>query len=293
MSLQHLESNINYQAILSRRSTRRYEPDPLTDMEKAQVLKILSQTTALSNNNHFEVKMFDALEKDDLIEKLGGYGRILSPPHYLLPSINGTDNPLVDLGNQVEQIAVRLNAIGIATCFVGAVGRETKVRELFHLPESTRIGAFLIFGKEDKNLAGKTINTVIRSAAGAGKKHPIEKIFFLNDFDHPEKPPAHLFPVIEAARKSPSAVNAQPWRLLWHQETLWVFVTRNNARYGSETSKPIYALYDGGISIGNMILAMQALKIEGQWELINDEGENCPQCPDDLQPIAKLNFFQP
>ena len=163
----------------------------------------------------------DVSPGEDLVAILGAYGRLVTPPHYLVPYVAGERHLLVDLGFRVEQVAVRLAALGIGTCYIGTLSREAEVRVRFDLPEAARIGAFLAFGRPTRRAGGRLVNSVVRRAAGANNKLPVERIFFQETFDTPASPPAGLAPLVEAARNAPSAVNAQPWRFLLRDGCLY------------------------------------------------------------------------
>jgi nitroreductase len=186
----------------------------------------------------------------------------------------------------VEQIAVRLTALGIGTCYIGSLGREAAVRDRHGLPKGTRIGAFLTFGLPSSAPGSRLFNTLIRTAAGATNKMPVERIFFRDTFDAPATPPANLVPLIEAARHAPSAVNAQPWRFLWHDGRLYMFVRRKNLKYGP--AKVEYRLYDGAICMANVALALEALGMEGHWQMLAQDEAHLPDHPPGLQPMAML-----
>ncbi len=204
-----------------------------------------------------------------------------------MPYVVGERHPLTDLGYRVEQIAVRLTMMGLGTCYIGALTREGAVRERFSLPTPARIGAFLIFGRPATAWGGRAFNQAMRRAAGATHKLPAERIFFRDTFDAPATPPAHLAPLIEAARHAPSAANAQPWRFLWHAGQLDLFITRRNPRYAG-AGNALYGLYDGGICMGNVALAFEALGLAGEWVLLEEGAPDIPPHPQDLQPLARL-----
>jgi nitroreductase len=281
-----------YQAILTRRSVRRYEARRLDAETLAQAQEIASGVKPLVPGNRFEVLMRDVAPGEDLVQTMGGYGRLVSPPHYFVPYAVGERHVLTDLGYRVEQIVVRLTALGIGTCYVGSVGREEAVRALFELPDAARIGAFLSFGYPATGLGGRAVNAMARRAAGATNKLPVERIFFHEAFDQPATPPKELAPLVEAARLAPSAGNAQPWRLLWRdgtlppRGTLYLFVQRKG-RY-STGELGAYRFYDGGICMGNMALALEALGMAGHWELPAGAEPGWPHHPADLEPLAKL-----
>jgi len=278
-----------YQAILARRSVRRYAKRPLDEATLTQIQEILCGIKPLMPDNLLHVLMKDVLPGEDLVTTLGGYGRMVNPPHYLVPYIVGEKHLLEDLGYRVEQIAVRLMALGVGTCYIGSLGREPAVRTRFGLPEEARIGAFLIFGRPSVAPGGELLNTLIRTAAGAANKMPAKRIFFRDRFDTPAEPPAELAPLIEAARHAPSAVNAQPWRFLWHDECLYLFVKRKNPRYGIGATAQ-YRLYDGGICMANVALALEALGMEGHWQMLTRDEAHLPDHPASLQPMARLVF---
>lgn len=91
-----------YQAILSRRSVRRYDRTPLDGATLARVEEIASQVRPLVPSNRFEVLVRDVGPGEDLVATLGAYGRLVSPPHYLVPFITGQKHLLADLGCRVE-----------------------------------------------------------------------------------------------------------------------------------------------------------------------------------------------
>ena len=278
-----------YQAILTRRSTRRYTSEPLSTEVLVQVQEIISGVKPLVAGNDFNVLARDVEPGEDLVETLGAYGRIVSPPHYLVPYSVGAKHTLTDQGYRVEQIAVRLTELGIGTCYVGSLGREDAVRSRFGLPEAARIGSFLVFGHPATSLAGQIVNTGVRWMAGATNKLPPERIFYRETFDNPTMPSEELAPLIEAARHAPSAVNAQPWRFLWRGGTLYLFVQRENRRYGKGPAAD-YRLHDGGICMANIALALEALHRDGRWRMLAEDERGLPNHPPGLQPLAKLPY---
>jgi nitroreductase len=283
-----VETEDLYQAILARRSTRRFAPDPLDGEMLARVRQVVAQVSPLVPKNRFEVQYHDVAAGENLVEALGGYGRIVSPPHYLLPYATGDKHLLTDIGYRVEQIAVRLTGMGIGSCYIGALGREDAVRTRFGLPAEARIGAFMVYGTPTGSLGGRAFNAVIRRAVGAANKKPADQLFFNGTFVAPTTPPDDLAPLIDAARHAASADNAQPWRFLWHRGTLYVFVRHHNPRYGPGHDD--YRLYDGGICMGNIWLALEALGMRGSWVLPSDGSPDLPEHPEDLEPLAKLSL---
>lgn len=276
-----------YDAILARRSVRRYQPESLDSVTQAQVREIIAQTRPLLPANQFAVLQRDVTDREELMAALGAYGRIVSPPHYLVPYLLGDEFPLTDLGYRVEQIAVRLTALGIGTCYIGCLGREEAVRRRFALPPEARIGAFLIYGRPSEAFLDRTVNRIMYVSAGAHNKLPIERILSIGQWGTVASPPADLVPLAQAARHAPSAVNAQPWRLLWRDGKLYLALTRWNPKYAMFQE---YALYDGGICMGNISLTLEALGRKGEWRMLEEDQADLPPHPQSLRPLAALEL---
>ena len=277
-----------YQAILSRRSVRRYGSEPLDKDMLAQIDEIVASVRPLVPDNRFRVMRRDVITGEDLIAAMGGYGRILSPPHYLVGYMIGDRAPLVDLGYRLEQVAVHLVQAGISVCFIGSLDREADVRVRFRLNRQARIGAFLIFGRAAETVTGRALNAVIRRAAGSASRMASDEIFYKNSFDKPQAPPRRLAKVIEAARVAPSSQNAQPWRFLWQDPMLYLFVQKRSNRYGSDPDLQAYRFFDAGTCMANITMALASMDAEAQWTLIEDGTLAPPGFPDTLEPIASL-----
>lgn len=275
-----------YAAIFSRRSVRQYDPQPLDATTLNQVAEIASQVQPLIVSNQFQVMRRDEALSNALFALLGAYGRLVNPPHALIPYLIGEEHALTDLGYRAEQIAVRLAQIGIGTCFIGALQAESALKATLGLPEKAHIGALLVYGRPATGPLGKTINALIRAGARAEKRLDVERITFEGDFDHPVRPPEPALALLDAARHAPSAHNAQPWRFLWLDSALYLYATTNSPKYMAHG--PI-ELYDCGICMGNITLAMEALDIEGHWQMI-ERPADAPPCPPMLRPVAKLTL---
>jgi nitroreductase len=278
-----------YEAILARRSIRRYDSQPLDEHTLDQVREIISTVEPLIGANEFHVLLRSAPPGTDLAQDLGGYGRIVNPPHYLVPYLLGSEHVLADAGYRVEQISVRLAALGIGSCFIAALRREAEARARFGLPGGARIAAFLVFGRPTSALGGRATNWLLRLAPGADRKLSSDRLFFDGGFDNPALPPERIAPLIEAARHAPSAVHAQPWRFLWLDGQLHLLVTRRNLRYGTGPQAQ-YRFHDGGAAMANITLAMEALELEGQWTPPETLAPHLPKPPANLQLLATLTL---
>lgn len=278
-----------YAAILARRSMRRYIPDRLDDATLEHIRVLAQQAQPLLAENRFEVLLRSPEARQDLVADLGGYGHIVNPPHYLVPYIIGGRHQFEDLGLRCEQLVVRLSMLGLGSCFIGCLGREGTVRARFGLPAEAQVAALIVCGRPATSLGGHLFNAAMRRTVGATNKLPPERIFYNSSFAMPTAPPAPIAPLIEAARHAPSADNAQPWRLLWRDGCLSLLIKRRNPRYGPGAGQG-YNRHDGGLAMGNIVLALEALGQTGHWVPYEKE-DAIPDCPASLLPLAWLNKF--
>jgi hypothetical protein len=284
------QENALYRALLARRSVRRYRERRLNETELAQVHQIIERIEPLVPENTLHVLARDDMLRDEsLVAGMGAYGRLVTPPHALVPYLLGEHHPLVDLGYRVEQIVVHMTVLHIATCYIGTLRREANNRGLLGLPAHSRCAALLVFGFPATAAHDFAIDSLIRAIGRCDTRMPVHRIFFEDSFDNPASPPAVLSPLITAARLAPSAVNAQPWRFLWRQGEFSLFVRRHNPKYGRSAGQA-YRFYDAGICMANIKLAMQALKMRGDWILFDQDGQDIPMHPAELQPIARLRW---
>jgi nitroreductase len=275
-----------YAAILARRSVRQYDGEPLDGETLARVREIADDVQPLVPGAELGVLFRDVGPDENLAEVLGAYGRIVSPPHLLVPYLDGPTAHLTDVGYRAQQIVVRLTALGLGTCYIGCLPWEERAREYFGLGEDVRLGATVIYGHPAAGRGRRTLDAAMRRLAGATNKRPAEQSFYDGGWDHPSAPPPELADLIEAAGHAPSADNAQPWRFLWRDGALYLYVVRSSWRYRLGGTQD-YRFYDGGICMANVLLAMEALGMRGQWALV--EGI-APGCPDEVQPLAVLHL---
>ena len=274
-----------YQAILQRRSVRRYQRAPLDPVARARVAAIIDRVEPLLADNAFLLRRQDHDVDGAMLHLLGGYGKLITPPHLLAPCVTSGRHALVDLGYRMEQVAVGLTSLGLGSCFIGVLPNERLAAELFDLPPAGRIGALLVYGYLPKRGLDRALNGLLHGAMRAGSRLPLDALCYDEEWQ-PTGAPDELCALLLAARRAPSAVNAQPWRFAWRDGALLVLVKRHNSRYGGKI-KQEYRYYDGGICMANLAMAARALDRALSWSLLSDGDLDCP---DHLEPLARATL---
>ncbi|MBN2555199.1 MAG: nitroreductase family protein [Anaerolineales bacterium] len=267
-----------YDALMQRTSVRRYRPEPLPDAVLDRIRALPDGIQPLIPENEFHVDVRKDMRVDrSMLRAFGAYGALVNPPHALIPYIQGERYPLVDWGYRTQQLMIALTKLEIASCYIGVVGRQASVRRRLDLPHNAHLGALLIFGQPLRSL---------RESPSDKKRLPIEEIFFEGSFDHPASPGENLLPILQAASRAPSAVNTQPWRFLWQNPWLHLFVQRHNRSYLSRASQP-FRYVDGGIVMANISLALRAASLTPAWRFDSPP----PAHPDALEYLSCLRIM--
>lgn len=268
------------QAVLSRYSLRSFDPNPLDENSLDHIEKMVQTTEPLLPINSMGILLVRHLSNKERSAVMGMINPHIQPPHILITWITGGEHPYTDLGFRMEQAAVQLHSMRIGSCFIGTLGREHSLNNQYNLPPQTITGAILAIGKPaDPNAENKP-----------KKRMALEKIAFLNDFSTPLNVPAALAPILEAARMAPSATNAQPWRLLWKEPNLFLFVTSKKLANILSPAYKTYCLYDGGICMANIAMALKAHDLPAQWEILDSSSPMLPEHPQEFIPLGKIKI---
>jgi nitroreductase len=268
------------QALLSRYSLRSYDPNPLDENTLDNIEKVVQTTEPLLSFNRMGFSLHRHLSSKERSFAMGMINPHIQPPHILITWITGGEHPYTDLGFRMEQAAVQLHSMGIGSCFIGTLGREQSLNNQYNLPPQTVTGAILAIGKP-----------VVPNAGNKPKKRLVlEKIAFRNDFSTPMNNPGVLTPILEAARMAPSATNAQPWRLVWKEPYLFLFVTSKKLANILSSEYKKYCLYDGGICMANIAMALKAHNLTAHWDILDPSSPVLPEHPREFIPLGKIKI---
>lgn len=278
-----------YQALISRHSTRRFDTHPLAESTLKRIQDLVPKLEPLVPENRYTVLIRDVTTIEDLVQALGAYGRLLSPPHFMVPYMVGETHVLEDLAYRTQQLVMQMTLLDIGACYIGSLGRETTLRARFILRRDARLGAIVIFGHPATDIGNRTVNTMLRRMAGSVQRLALNEIFYTKSFDKPSMPPEDLARILEAARRAPSALNAQPWRFFWRKGELFLFTLRENPRYGKGPLQE-YRHFDAGLCMAAVRLALKALDHPGKWQLLSGTERDLPKYPPTLEPVAKIEL---
>ncbi len=283
-----MENQEFYQAILDRYTVRQYEQQVFSQEEYDLLDTLIDNVQSLLPDNTVTFLQLHEITPVDLLVAQGPYGTFVNSPHVLLPYTVSQQFPLVEIGYQAQQVVLRLFQAGIGSCYLGTAGRENSVIRHFDLPVNASMGASLVIGKP-KQSDFRSIANYFRKPGNPTKRMAFENFFFIDHFGQSGEVPASIVLVMEAARRAPSATNAQPWRFVLLDDWLYLYVVPKVYPFVlSPRHRNTYALHDAGLVMANMSMAYEALGEQREWVLYDFDIHSFPEFPKDVLPVAKI-----
>lgn len=250
------------ETVNTRYSVRTYDERPVEEEIKE---KILLYASSLNNPLGPRVN-FKFIEKEISSngEKLGTYGVIKGASLYLGATIANEACAPEALGYDFEQLVLYITSLGLGTCWLGgtfnrsafADAMDVKENELF--PIISPVG----YPATKKRVTEK----LFRHTLKADERMPWDKLFFNGEFSTPlseTEAGAYQIP-LEMLRLAPSAVNKQPWRVVYADNAFHFF--EKHSLGGKETGPVDMQRIDVGIGICHFHLAAMEKNLTGKFE---------------------------
>jgi hypothetical protein len=247
-------------AIRSRKSCRNFAFRRIDENTKNELSSLLSNIPHGVNGTRIPFEVIEKPLENANLMKLT-YGLIRGQNTYVLGKIVPSKHALIDYGYLLEGIALRIQELGLGSCWVGYF--DQKYFAEIKMDESEKIPSILVIGyPNEKFFLGSKIAEM---AVGASHRKAWNKLFFKSDFVTPLEPDntGMYQQALEMTRLAPSAGNKQPWRIVTELEEKRFHFYKNviSAKY---ESKGIHDI-DMGICISHFDLMVKELGLNGKW----------------------------
>ncbi len=270
-----------FNAIKRRKSIRKYRDDVLNEELTRKVVNTINKN--LEGDFKEKIGVFLKLDGKEIQNSLkgfiGSYGKIHAP-HYLIVTNVKEEDLLVETGRVVEKIILELTMFGIGTCWIGGQFKEKELIRELNLDENTVIVAIIALGTpKDQDKAREHLSL-------SKKRKSLDDIYFqmpypnngtdeLKSFERLEK-------AVVAVQLAPSAVNMQPWRMIFFREGVHFYCQEKKLL----TKTFGYQLHylDMGIAMAHFELVMTEEGIRGSFRRVKQ------QTPKGLEYISSYVF---
>ena len=195
-------------------------------------------------------------------EKLGTYGIIKNANLFLGVAIKKVEGAQEALGYEFEQLVLYMTSLGLGTCWIGGTFVKGAFAEAMK-PEADEIFTIICpvgYGTGRKRFFEK----IMRANLKADSRLSWDKLFFKNDFatslqasDCPDYEEA-----LELVRQAPSAVNKQPWRVVFDGKAFHFYEKHSMPA----AEKFDIQRVDMGIAFNHFELAAQEKGLAGHFE---------------------------
>ena len=137
------------EAILRRRSIRRFKEDPITQDDLIKILEAARWAPTAVNR---QKTRFIAVTNDELLKKIADNSKIVffkqshaAQSKAMIVVCIDSNQWIEEVGAAIQNILLMSKALGIGSCWIGAFNRNV-VRELLEIPISYKIIALILLG---------------------------------------------------------------------------------------------------------------------------------------------------
>lgn len=250
-------------AIKMRESIRSYKKTTIKPKDMVKIKQLVDQEYSVPFGNDIRFEIIDFINTN---ETIGTYGIIKNAQVFIAGITNNSDESMLDFGYAFEELILKLTLLNIGTCWLGGTFKRkdfknkitTNENEFF--PCITPIG----YPKNKKRI----IDHLMRRFAGSDHRKEWTELFFYKNFDNQlnKKDCESLRQPLAMVRRSPSASNKQPWRILVSEDYKEVhFFIKRDKKYKSTFEYDIQ-LIDLGIAMNHFGKSCEQLKISGTWD---------------------------
>ncbi len=234
------------ETIKGRKSVRTFDGRPLSEQHKKAIEEYMRE---ISNPFHIpvEFQLLDAKEHGLSSPVLAG------EELYVAGKVEKKPYADVAFGYSFEKLVLYAWTLGIGTVWIGG----TMKRDLFEAAAGVRDGEImpcispLGYPSPKKSLK----ETMMRKGIGADSRIPAEKLFFDGAWDRPLVPDEDIFDVLEMVRWAPSAVNKQPWRIIF-KDGMYHFYEKKDKGFVNAATGDLQKI-DVGIALCHFIMGLE------------------------------------
>jgi nitroreductase len=238
-----------YDAIPERVSRRRFSDRPIAP---ADIERLETFCAAFRPYHPVHVRLITDAPADVFTGLVGGYGKI-DGARWVAAFVGPADAEL-EIGYTGEAFVLEATRLGLATCWIAGSFDKQRAGSLVDLQPGERVVAVTPVGQAlDRQPLGERL---LRSGVRAASRRPAAELARgIGDGW-----PAWAVAAVEAARRTPSGANRQPWRFRLEGDAL--IMSRAEKLYWT-------APIDFGIAMLHVELAAAHAGVTGRWGLLD------------------------
>jgi nitroreductase len=267
-------------AITRRESIRSFKNKSIQPQTMKAIKACLAQDYSVPFGHAIRFELIDINQNNGMI---GTYGIIKNAQGFIAGMTHNTNQSMLDFGYAFEELILQLTCLDIGTCWLGGTFKIKDFNNTITLAENEIIPCIspIGFAKNKKRL----LDRLMRRFAGSDDRKAWSDLFFYQTFDTPLDPTQcqSLKKPLEMLRRSPSASNRQPWRILVTEDCQKVhFFIKRDKQYKKTFDYDIQ-LIDIGIAMNHFEKSAKQLGLVGQWTI--------ESTPKDVEPFEYVTTY--
>ena len=190
----------------------------------------------------------------------------------------------VAFGYSFEKLVLHAWDLGIGTVWIGGTMKRKAFEDAVGLKEGEMMPCVSPLGYPAKKRSIK--EAMMRKGIGADSRISAEKLFFDGAWGQPLNPGKDIAEILEMVRWAPSAVNKQPWRIIY-KDGIYHFYEKKDKGYINDATGDLQKI-DVGIAMCHFVMGVEE---QGRCAevMINDPGI---EIPEDAEYIAGVKISE-
>ncbi|MBE5905494.1 MAG: nitroreductase [Lachnospiraceae bacterium] len=186
----------------------------------------------------------------------------------------------VAFGYSFEKLVIRAWELGVGTVWIGGTMKREKFELAAQVKETEMMPCVSPLGYPATKRSVK--DSLMRKGIGADNRISGEKLFFAEKWGQPLKADDEMTDILEMVRWAPSAVNKQPWRIIF-KDGVYHFYEKKDKGYTAEQTGDLQKI-DVGIALCHFTMGLEELGRQGIVEIQNPGIE----IPEDAEYICSV-----
>lgn len=240
-----------------RKSVRSYKD---VELEKNTIDKINDYINNIENP--FGEKVRIKLISGETNQKLGTYGVIKGAKMYLAAACENGEFDLEALGYEFEKVILYATKLGLGTCWLGGTFNKGSFAKAMEVKENEKFPIVSPIGYESSKKY--IIESIVKFGAKSSQRKDFNELFFSESFGNTieDLEDCKYLTPLEMIRIAPSALNAQPWRV--------ILKGKRADFYKTNPSRDMNKI-DMGIALAHFHVACEVEGIEGRYEKVSED----------------------
>ncbi len=237
-------------AIEQRKSVRNYDKRALSEKDAQSVTDFINESDSPFGRK-ISVKLINNDSNPDF--KPSTYGVIHGAQNYLLLGYADDTMSQLAAGFAMEHIVIKVQSIGLSTCWLGGTFKGSRFGDIAKFPETTPLKIVVPLGyAADRRHFFENIS---RKLSHSDKRLAPDKLFFKTKTLAPLAQDDRFYRPLMLMRLAPSSLNSQPWRAI---------INNDNVDFYS-TSTDRFGTLNIGIGLAHFSIGCQTLGIDGTF----------------------------